>query len=70
MKLLYFIAGVITGIVGVNLYGIFVQPTLPSEDWNPNWSEYLEKTHPKFFAYLYRDTMDRDPDDTQPVKVR
>ena len=32
MKLLTFIAGIIAGIVGVNLYGIFVKPTLPSED--------------------------------------
>lgn len=86
MKLLSFIAGIITGIVGVQLYGIFVKPTLPSEfytnkggritytpalsseDWNPNWSEYLEKTYPEFFA-CFKHTMDRDPDDTQPVRV-
>ena len=64
MKLLYFILGVIAGIVGVELYGIYAKPVMPSENGWMGKAECDARV-----AKLTKQTP-YDPDDTQPVKVR
>ena len=59
--ILIFIAGIIAGIVGVELYGIFVKPTLPSE---PKW---IDDNGDEWTVITFG--VKNDPDDTQPVKV-
>ena len=65
MKLLSFILGFITGIVGVNLYDIFVNPVMPSDpEALQGWDSHIND------ALRYSPFLADDPDDTQPVKVR